>query len=394
VLRVIARLNVGGPARQVLILDRGLREKGYDTLLVHGSVAAGEASLEGLVDERLGVIKIPQLGRRPSLFDDVRALCALLFIVFRESPDVIHTHTAKAGALGRICAAVFNATRRRSRRALIVHTFHGHVLDGYFGLTANWLINLTERTLGAVTDRVVTISPLQRRDIVDRFRIVPDRRAVTIALGLDLEPFLRATRSNAARRKFGIEPEDFAMGYVGRFVPIKDLPTLIDAFRSALRDVPHARLLLAGDGPTRAILEKQVQAHGIADRVRYLGWTQDLVDLYAALDLCILSSINEGTPVAAIEAMASGTAVIATAVGGVPDLIEHDRTGWLVPARDSDALAAKIVAAATDSGKRHEIADAARQEVANRFAAERLVRDMDRLYRTALIDKRGTIERS
>ena len=172
VVRVIARLNVGGPARHVVLLNTGLEARGYDTVLVHGSVAPGEASLEDMA-EQYGITRerIAELGPRISALDDLRAFGRLVSLIFRESPDVVHTHTAKAGALGRLAALVFNVTRGRRRRAVVVHTFHGHVLEGYFTPAINSLLRATERALSAVTDCIVTISPRQRTDLVDRLRV-------------------------------------------------------------------------------------------------------------------------------------------------------------------------------------------------------------------------------
>ena len=390
VLRIIARLNVGGPARHVVVLDRGLRQKGYDTLLVHGSVGPGESSLEHASAEAgISTRKVPELGPRINPLDDVRALWSLLRLVFTVRPDVIHTHTAKAGTLGRLAAFAFNATRGRSRRAIVVHTFHGHVFEGYFSPAASRLIRAVEKCLGMVTDRIVTISPLQRRDLVERFHIAPAKKVVTVPLGLDLAPLLQSSRSPQARARFGVGPDEFVVGYVGRLVPIKDLSTLVAGFQAALGDVPRARLIIAGDGPVRSQLAQQAERLGIADRVKFIGWTEQLVDLYGALDVCVLTSLNEGTPVAAIEAMAAGTAVIATAVGGVPDVVVDGRTGLLVPPRDASKLAAALAMLARDPGKLRDLAESARREVADRFSSDRLIGDIDNLYRAAVREKRG-----
>jgi glycosyltransferase involved in cell wall biosynthesis len=395
VLRIIARLNVGGPARHVVLLNRGLRDCGYETRLVFGSVAPGEASLESVLDDaQIPAIRLAALGPRVHALADVRALWSLLRIVFREQPDIIHTHTAKAGTLGRVAATFYNALRSRSRRAVVIHTFHGHVLDGYFSRTGNYLVRTAERFLGALTDRIIAISPRQWIDIAERFQIAPAHKIVTIPLGLNLEIFLRSSRSASDRERFGIQPGDFAIGYVGRFVPIKDLTTLVDAFAKVVRDLPQAKLVLAGDGPTRGPLSAQIHALGISDRVIFLGWTHDLPALYASLDVCLLTSLNEGTPVAAIEAMAAGTVVIATNVGGVPDVIAHERTGWLVEPRNPEALAQLVIMIARDPGRRRLVAEAARADVARRFTTARLVADIDRLYRDALSEKRGTIVRA
>jgi len=393
VLRIIARLNTGGPARHVVLLDRGLRARGYQTLLVHGRIDAGEGSLEHLADEaRIPTLRIPNLGRRLSPLGDLRALAELVRVIFHEAPDVIHTHTAKAGALGRLAAFTFNVTRGRGRRSLVVHTFHGHVLAGYFRPAMNLLVRLAERSLAKITDRIVTISPAQRRDIVTRFRIAPERRTVIIPLGLELQPLLSQLQSQPTLRgELGLGIDDPVIGYVGRFAPIKDLPTLIEAFAIAVKDIPDAWLVMVGDGALRPELESLVQRTKLSGRVRFLGWSNDLASICATIDICALSSLNEGTPVAMIEAMAAGKAVVATNVGGVADVIEDGRTGVLVPPGDAQRLADAFVRLAKDRVARHRLGRAARDSVAARFAHERLVDDMDRLYASALAEKRGLV---
>ncbi|MGE5243996.1 MAG: glycosyltransferase family 4 protein [Betaproteobacteria bacterium] len=392
ILRVIARLNVGGPARHVVLLDRGLRARGHQTLLVHGTVGDDEASLEHLAtDAGVPALKIEDLGRRVSPLGDARAFLQLLRTTFREAPDVMHTHTAKAGALGRIAAAAFNATRRRRRRCLVVHTFHGHVLDGYFGPVANRLVRGVERMLARATDRIVAISPSQRDEIVGRFGIGRPDAAVVVPLGLDLLPLLAGTGAGARslRGELGIDEKGIVFGYVGRLVPIKDLPTLVLAFARLLDTVPNASLVIAGDGPVRPELERLVAARRLTSRVRLLGWREDLVDLYETIDVCVLASRNEGTPVAVIEAMAAGRPVVATRVGGVPDVVDEGETGLLVAAGDVDGLATAMVRLAVDREARCRMGRVGRTRAAARFGSERLVDDIDRLYATALAEKRG-----
>src|SRR5262245_20165107 len=194
-VRVITRLNVGGPARHVILLNDGLQSIGYRTLLVHGALDRDEASLEHLAHDRmLPAVEIAALGRRVSPLSDARALVALTRLLFRESPDVVHTHTAKAGTLGRLAALAFNLTRRRTRRAVVVHTFHGHVLHGYFNLVTGAVIRIAERALALMTDRIVAISPSQRKELVERYGVVRDSKAVVVPLGLNLDRLLQLSR--------------------------------------------------------------------------------------------------------------------------------------------------------------------------------------------------------
>jgi glycosyltransferase involved in cell wall biosynthesis len=390
ILRVIARLNVGGPARHVVLLDRGLRGRGHDTRLVHGSLAPFEASLEHLaVEAGLPTTRIRELGRRISPVSDVRAFASLLRLLFREAPDVIHTHTAKAGTLGRVAACLFNITRPRRRRCLVVHTFHGHVLTGYFRPATNAAVRLVERALARVTDRVVTISPRQYDDIVTRFRIADAARTTVVPLGLDLDRLARlGPLAPHLRGRFGMPERAVIVGYAGRFVAIKDLATLVRAFARVASARPDARLLLAGDGPLRPEIDGLIAALSLQTQVHLAGWIDDLAALYATIDICALSSLNEGTPVAVIEAMAAAKAVVATRVGGVADIVEHGRTGLLVPPRNPEALADAMIRLAADPGERSRMGAAGREAVVGRFSAERLVDDIDALYAGGLARKR------
>ena len=382
---------MGGPARHVIQLDEGLHARGHATLLVHGAVAEGEATLEHLASERrVRTVKIPDLGRRVSPISDARAFVRLLSLTFREAPDVIHTHTAKAGTLGRIAALVFNLTRSRNRHCLVVHTFHGHVLHGYFHPAVNILVRWIERGLAVITDRIVTISPRQRAEIVERYSISADSRTVTIPLGLDLDRLLNVTHSTANfREELTIGVDDIVIGYVGRMVPIKDLQTLVGAFGEASASHSSLWLLFAGDGPERANLERLIEELGVAGRVRFLGWTEELTEVYATMDICVVSSLNEGTPVAIIEAMAAERAVIATEVGGVPDVVRHEETGLLVTPGDVHDLAVAMVRFASSTEDRRRMAAAGRRAVATRYAAARLVDDVECLYQSALVEARG-----
>jgi len=390
ILRVIARLNIGGPARHVILLNRGLAGAGHSTVLVHGLVGPGEAGLEHLAaQEQLQTIRIPELGRRVSPFNDVRALLHLVALLFRESPDVVHTHTAKAGTLGRIAALAFNLTRGRRRRCLVVHTFHGHVLEAYFSPVVSGLVRVAERGLAAFSDRIVTISERQRADISHRFRIAGDGKTVVVPLGLELRDLLAAPSEPHLRETLGIPMGDVVVGYVGRFVPVKDLGTLVRAFALALRQQPNLWLMLAGDGQSRGDVEAAARHAGVTARTRLLGWNEDLPRIYAAMDVCAMSSLAEGTPVSIIEAMAAGKVVAATNVGGVADVVEDRVTGVLTPPGNAEALASALVQLARDPETRQRMGAAGRERARNCYTAERLVRDVEVLYRDGLAQKRA-----
>jgi glycosyltransferase involved in cell wall biosynthesis len=390
VLRVIARLNVGGPALHTVILNDGLRQRGYDTLLVYGSVGPQEASFEELAKARgLPTVYIPQLGRRISLFDDARAFAHVVGAIWRWSPDVVHTHTAKAGTLGRIAALVYNTASRRARRCAVIHTFHGHVLEGYFGPLGSAVVRAIERTLARITDRIVTISVRQREDITRRFGIAPARKVATVPLGLELGSLLKLEDRAGGRLTVPTELEDVVVGYVGRLVSIKSLDTLVRGVAIARARLPKIRLLIAGDGEERPRLEQLVGELGLTDRVEFLGWRSDLASLYRRMHVFVLTSINEGTPVSLIEAMAAGVPVVASSVGGVPDVVDGGVTGVLVPPRQPEAVAAAIVAAIVESDRAAVMAARARQSVRERFDSARLVQETEAMYRETLLEIRG-----
>ena len=389
VCRIISRLNIGGPARHVALLDRGLRERGFETILAFGHVAPGEASLERLVhDFGNPSQQIEHLGRRVSFWSDALALTALVRLLFRVQPDVVHTHAAKAGSLGRVAAALFNATRRRHRRCVVLHTFHGNVFEGYFGAAMSTAVRATERLLARLTDRIAVISTQQCTDIVDRHRIAPARKVSIVPLGLDLGELRRLSAgAPSLRPELGLEPHDLVVGYVGRFAPIKDLQTLLDAFSMVALQEPRARLVMTGDGETRPAVQAAIRDAGLASRVVLTGWRHDLPALYATFDVLALTSINEGTPVAVIEAMAAGLPVVSTAAGGVIDLVETGTTGLLAPIRDITAIADALMTLLASKAERERMGAAGRARAA-RYDHTRLVDDIEQLYRGALIAKR------
>jgi glycosyltransferase involved in cell wall biosynthesis len=382
VLRAIARLNIGGPARHAIILDEGLRARGFECLLVHGSPSPEEGSFEALLDEHsVRSIRIHGLGRRVHVWSDLVAFWRFVRILLREKPDIVHTHTAKAGALGRTAAVVVNFIRPAARRSLLLHTYHGNVMSGYFGVLASKVVRGIERTLASWTDCVITISERQRDEIVDRFRIVDRARVSVVPLGLELNDLLaRESPDRSLRQTLGWTEEHVVVGYVGRFVPIKDVDTLIAGFARFASREPRGRLLLVGDGELRASLEAQVRSLGLDGAVRFVGWRRDLAQVYGAMDVVGLTSRNEGTPVSLIEALAAGLPVVATAVGGVPDVIRQGETGLLIPPGNPAAFAAALDQIVSDADLRQRMSARGRSEVEQRFGRERLVAEVAALY--------------
>lgn len=311
----------------------GLLRRGIEGPVLVGRVPFGED--DGTADLRAAgaeVIRVPGLCRGLDPTADGRALRFLLGFLRRERPDVVHTHTAKAGALARIAA-------RLARVPMIVHTFHGHHFDagGASGLSAR----LAERRLGRITTRAVCLSARQRDDVVVRHRIYPAEKVVVIAPTIDVASFrARATPAaiEALRARHARAGETVLL-WLGRHVAVKDPLLLVDAFARAVKSAPSLRLWVAGDGPLRAAVGARVFSLGVGDHVTDFGPVADSAAYVGACDALVLSSRSEGTPISILEAQALSRFVLATSVGGVPDLVPAGGPGVLVPAGDADALA-------------------------------------------------------
>jgi glycosyltransferase involved in cell wall biosynthesis len=382
VLRIIGRLNVGGPAIHVVNLTAGLKSSRYRSLLVTGSESEAEGSMLDLaLSHGVKPIIIPEMVTTFSLAPrDGKALWKLYSLIRQERPQIVHTHTAKAGFLGRLAA-------RLAGVPLVVHTFHGHVLHGYYGAVKNELLRRVEQSLASVTDRLVTVSEQVKSDLIG-FGIAKADKISVIPLGFDLNPFLNShSQKGQFREEMGLSNEHKLIGIVGRLFPIKNHAIFLDAAARVAAREPAARFVIVGDGVLRPTLENRMRDLGIAGRVLFTGWRRDLPRICADLNVLVVSSDNEGTPVSAIEAMASGCPVVATRVGGLPDLIEDQKTGRLVPPRDVEALASAIIELLNNPKTVRQLSQNAKEAVRDRFIVQRLVDDMDHLYSDLLEEK-------
>jgi glycosyltransferase involved in cell wall biosynthesis len=321
IVHVIARLNVGGAALHVLQLAHEQARRGHDVVVVAGTLAAGEESMEYVADE-LGVqlLRLPVLQRELSPRADSAAILALRRIIKSRRPDVLHTHTAKAGATGRLAAL----SAGRDRPGAIVHTYHGHVLSGYFSRRWERVFRLIERVLAYASGTLVAVSDEVRDDLV-RFGVAPVKRFAVVPYGFDLPAWSAA--DNEARRtiraELGADEETFVVGWAGRLTAIKRPLDLIRTLRALLdRDV-DALLVLVGDGEDRGDVEALAADLGVADRTRLVGFQKSIRPWYASIDALLLTSANEGTPVVAIEALAASRPVVATRAGGTGTVVRE-----------------------------------------------------------------------
>jgi glycosyltransferase involved in cell wall biosynthesis len=386
VVRIITRLNIGGPSIQAITLSERLAARGFETLLVHGQLGAGEGDMRYLVPGDTPTEFVPALRRPIGPAHDALALAKIFGILRRARPRIVHTHMAKAGTLGRLAAALYNRTVGRRERARIVHTYHGHVLEGYFSDRLTKAYTTAERSLARVSDAIVAISPAIERELLVQHRIGRPEQYRVVPLGFDLKAFEAIGRSDRqqAREALGIPEDAHVVSTVGRLTAIKQHTLFLETAALIAERDRAAVFLIAGDGELRHELEEKSRTLGIGERVRFLGWRRDLATIYAATDVFLLTSRNEGTPVAIIESLAAGVPVVSTDVGGVADVIGGTDIGLLAPSGDARVLADRALELLADRDRRRRMGERGRESVTRRYTLDRLVDDVDRLYRDLL----------
>jgi GT2 family glycosyltransferase/glycosyltransferase involved in cell wall biosynthesis len=381
-LRVIARLNKGGPAIQAITLTRLLEERGYETMLVRGREGAREGSMDPLA-EQFGVepVDLPTLKRRIGV-GDVAALVFLVRLIRKWRPSVLHTHAAKAGALGRM-AALLAAGRRPP---VIVHTFHGHVLTGYFPPLISAAFTAIERILARYTTCLIAVSNEVRTDLV-RLGVAPPEQIVVLPLGFDFSRFdasaeVRRRRRNAFRDDLGIPLDARLVTIVARLEPIKRVDRFLRV-ANRVKTSLDAWFLVVGDGGLREQLQESPEAASLGNRLVWAGLRDDMPDVYFATDVLAVTSDNEGTNVSAIEAHAAGIPVVSTRVGGMPSVVA-DGTGRLVEPEDEAGFAHALERVLLDGDLKSSLGETAAQRVRSEFALASLVENVDSLYRRLL----------
>jgi glycosyltransferase involved in cell wall biosynthesis len=388
ILRLITRLNVGGPARHVVWLTEALNNEEFETCLVTGRVSPGEDDMTAFAARHSVEPVIISTMTRDITPADIVTLWKVYRLLRRFRPDVVHTHTAKAGTIGRTAGLLYRyltpmTLLGRPRRCRFIHTYHGHIFHSYYGRLKTSLFLTIERALARLnTDRIIVLSDQQFREIHETFRVGRREQFAIVPLGIDLQA---AHGDRAAggklRRELGIEPHETVVGIVGRLTAIKNHDLFL---RVAARLGDAARFVIFGDGAERSALEQRAGSH-----VVFAG-TRQPSGIYAATDLVALSSLNEGTPLALIEAMNNGLPIVSTAVGGVVDLLgeiteggEYDvRERGITVASDDDAAFAKaLVRMLSDRELRERLGASGRAFVEGAYSKERLIDDIRRITR-------------
>jgi glycosyltransferase involved in cell wall biosynthesis len=390
VLRILNRLIIGGPALNATYLSRYMAPD-WETMLVIGGKDDHEQDATHLT-ERLGLspVVVPEMKRSIDPKADRAAYNKVKALIKEFKPDVVHTHAAKSGAIGRLAASACKVP-------VIVHTFHGHVFHSYFGkFKSRAFINI-ERYLARKSSGIIAISDLQRNELADVYKICPKDKINIIPLGFDLDRFAQDQdrKRMAFRKRYDIADDEIAIGIVGRIVPVKNHALFVAAAAKLIGMTKQKlRFIVIGDGDMRPAMGEEFRRAGI-DYAYYpeeprhaqaicISWQTEMDEVLAGLDLVALTSHNEGTPVSLIEAQAAGRPVVSTSVGGVADVVANGQAGFVTPAGDAEAFAAALYNITDDPGTRAAFAAAGRDAVASRFSYQRLVRDMDAYYRMLL----------
>jgi glycosyltransferase involved in cell wall biosynthesis len=381
IAQVITRLDWGGSPDIVRIICQYLNSEVYDVRLIIGATRyPGAKTKEFLEKFKTKSVIISQLKREINPLNDLLALFRLYFLFRREKFDIVHTHTAKAGALGRMAAYL-------ARQPIIVHTPHGHNFYGYFGKGLSKAIVLIERFLANFTDKIIALTELEKNDFI-RFKIAPEHKLSVIYQGLELDRSMRLDEDKIkVKNTLNIESNDFVVGMIGRLEPIKGPGYFVEAAKYVAQRFLETKFIIVGEGSLRRVLEKKIEEYGLRNRFTLLGWREDIGAVLSILDILVLPSLNEAVGMVLIEAQAQGIPIVATQVGGIPEIVRNNQTGILVPAGDSKELAKAISYLLADVQKRLQMSEAAKEWVRGRFEAKTMVEKISELYKELIDEK-------
>lgn len=383
VLRIINRFNIGGPTYNAAFLTKFISED-YETLLVGGLPEQDESdSLHILEDYGVKPLLIPEMKRIPNFKSDREAYRKIKQIIEEFQPDIVHTHAAKAGALGRRAAKACGVP-------VIVHTFHGHVFHSYFGKAKTLLYKIIERRLAKISTGIIAISPMQKQELSAVHSICSPDKIKVIPLGFDLLKFREnlAEKRTETRQNWKLKDDEVAVAIVGRLAPIKNHGLFLDVLALLAEKGIRARYFIVGDGQEKTMIEKRAKEledqYGL--NIELTSWIKDIATFNAGMDIICLSSDNEGTPVSLIEAQASGVPVISTNVGGVKDILDEGNTGFVVPKKDPEAFAEKLQLLIENKEIRTKMSQNGWNFVRDKFHYTTLVKNMENYY-AELIEK-------
>ena len=381
IVRIVTRLNIGGPAIHTILLSRGMTSAGYQTVLVAGACEPDDGDMSYLVEQHDCIRWVPEMSRSVNPWRNLRALYHLVRLIRSERPLIVHTHTAMAGTLGRLAALICGVP-------IIVHTFHGNSLRHYFSPLASRFFLYVERALARVSDAICVVAPQQLEELSQHFRIAARDKFRVVPLGLHLEPYLSIREPPAS-------PPPLVVGWFGRLVPVKNVPLLLAVAEEVLRRTDEVVFLVAGDGPERRALQQA--ADRFRGRIVWLGWQQDITPLLARCHVLLQTSLNEGTPLALIQGMAAGRPFLSTPVGGVLDMVSGPvlRNGagccWFANAvlaeASPEAFAHALIEFSRNPAIIADMGLKAREFACAHYRQEALVRNLASLYQELISRK-------
>lgn len=382
VLIMITRFSVGGSAPYCTILAKELSKDKYEHLLVHGSLGESDGDMSYLIENEPNIF-VPELIRELSLKHDLKALFNLIKIIRKYKPDIVHTNTAKAGMLGRVAAKL-------CRVPVIIHTFHGNVFQGYFSPLKTKLFIYIERFLSLISTKIIAISKIQKEELLG-FKIAPAKKIEIVKLGFNFDNVIaQADYKTDFRERFKLNEDDILVGIIGRVVPIKNHKMFVDIAEKVLKNtIKNVKFIIVGDGEERDNIQNYISQKGLESIFVFTGFTSNLKEIYKEVDIVALTSINEGTPVAIIEAMANRKIVFSTNVGGITDFIDNNQSGFYFDLNDNNGYANKLISVINsfDSKELSRVREKAYNVAMDNFSYHRLIKDIDKLYSDLLAKK-------
>ena len=381
ILHIITRLDMGGSAQNTLLNCQELSDK-YEMVLVYGLSHESRMTdlekriIEGGISEAktqgVKVIALPAMVRSIRPVKDFKALLSLVWLIFKEKPDIVHSHSSKAGILGRMAAKIVGVPH-------IIHTPHGHVFYGHFGFLASKIFLWVEKVFSRLTDRIVALTDGEKNDYINLSVCSPDK-LLKIHSGVDLKQFMQPNGNLAEkRRSLGLEQKEAVIGFVGWLIPIKGPEYLLKAMDYIWPEHPETSLVMVGKGDLDVDLRAEALRKNVNGKVKFLGWREDIDEIMPIFDMLVLPSLNEGMGRVLVEAMAAGKPVVASRVGGIPDLVRHGETGYLVPPADEKALANGIKKLLDDPGRAKQMGQQGK-EYCRQFSLEAMIEKLDDLY--------------
>lgn len=377
VISVVTRVAMDSAGKQAILITDNLDKDIYETILVTGSCEKNETDMSRWISERdIHHIHVPEMKREIRPLKDLIAFWKLFCLFVKERPDIVHTRTAKSGTIGRIAAKLAGVP-------VIIHTFDGHIFNGYFGKVKTFIFLTIERILARLTNRIIAISNCQKKDLMRFLKITNPDKIRVIHIGFDFDEFKPPT-NGALRKELNLTDDDLLVGFVGRLAPIKRVDRLINAYEEVTKEVKKGKLVIVGDGVLLDEMKEMVKAKNLEKQIFFLGVREDLETVYSGIDVMAMSSDNEGTPAVLIEALKYGKPVASTNVGGIPDVVTNGESGMLVTANGHGGLAQAMITMLKDEKMRVKMGKYGCKEVCSKFSLQNLISKLNSLYMSEL----------